>query len=91
MKKPVVFYSEGVRLAGDVYYPDGLSPGKKRAGIVLCHGYTGIKDLYLPDNASALRPCHHRARGRASGVGLARVMTQATARRASRGAPHPPG
>jgi hypothetical protein len=54
MKKPVVFYSEGVRLVGDVYCPDGLQPGEKRAGIVLCHGYTGVKDLYLPDNARVL-------------------------------------
>jgi uncharacterized protein len=54
MKKPVEFYSEGVRLVGDVYYPDDLEPGDKRAGIVLCHGYTGVKDLYLPDNARVL-------------------------------------
>ena len=54
MKKPVTFYSEGLRLVGDVYYPDDLSPGEKRAGIVLCHGYTGVKDLYLPDNARLL-------------------------------------
>jgi len=54
MKKPVVFYSEGVRLVGDVYYPDDLGPGDRRAGIVLCHGYTGVKDLYLPDNARIL-------------------------------------
>jgi len=54
MKKPVTFYSEGQRLSGDVYYPDDLSPGEKRAGIVLCHGYTGVKDLYLPDNARLL-------------------------------------
>jgi len=54
MKKAVTFYSEGLRLSGDVYYPDDLSPGKTRAGIVLCHGYTGVKDLYLPDNARLL-------------------------------------
>ena len=54
MKKPVTFYSEGVRLDGDVYYPDGLARGTRRAGIVLCHGYTGVKDLYLPDNARVL-------------------------------------
>ena len=51
MKRPVNFYSEGVRLVGDVYYPQDVRPGEKRAGIVLCHGYTGVKDLYLPDNA----------------------------------------
>jgi fermentation-respiration switch protein FrsA (DUF1100 family) len=54
MPKPVAFYSEGVRLVGDVYSPDDAGPGERRAGIVLCHGYTGVKDLYLPDNARAL-------------------------------------
>src|SRR2546426_9648060 len=53
-KRPVTFYSEAVKLVGDVYYPDDLRPGEKRAGIVLCHGYTGVKDLYLPDNARVL-------------------------------------
>jgi dipeptidyl aminopeptidase/acylaminoacyl peptidase len=54
MKSPVTFYSEGCKLVGDIYYPDDLRPGEKRAGIVLCHGYTGVKDLYLPDNARVL-------------------------------------
>jgi dipeptidyl aminopeptidase/acylaminoacyl peptidase len=54
MKRAVTFYSEGVKLVGDVYVPDGLPAGARRAGIVLCHGYTGVKDLYLPDNARVL-------------------------------------
>ena len=54
MKKPVSFYSEGCRLVGDVYYPDGPGRNVPRAGIVLCHGYTGVKDIYLPDNARVL-------------------------------------
>ena len=54
MKRPVTFYSEGVKLVGDVYAPDDLRPGERRGGIVLCHGYTGVKDLYLPDNACVL-------------------------------------
>jgi dipeptidyl aminopeptidase/acylaminoacyl peptidase len=54
MKQAISFYSEGVRLVGDVYHPDGARPGERRAGIVLCHGYTGVKDLYLPDNARVL-------------------------------------
>jgi len=53
-KEPVSFYSEGMKLQGDVFLPDGLKPGEKRAGIVLCHGYTGVKDLYLPDNARVM-------------------------------------
>ena len=51
---PVTFYSEGVKLVGELFAPDDLPPGQRRAGVVLCHGYTGVKDLYLPDNARAL-------------------------------------
>lgn len=54
MKRPVSFYSEGVKLVGDVYVPDDLPSGERRAGVVLCHGYTGVKDIYLPDNARVL-------------------------------------
>ena len=54
MKRPVSFYSEGARLVGDVYLPEGLGAGERRAGVVLCHGYTGVKELYLPDNARVL-------------------------------------
>jgi dipeptidyl aminopeptidase/acylaminoacyl peptidase len=50
----VSFYSEGTRLSGDLFLPDGLTPGETRAGIVLCHGYTGVRNLYLPDTAKAL-------------------------------------
>src|SRR5262249_54872323 len=38
----------------DVFIPDNLRMGERRPGIVLCHGYTGVKDLYLPDNARVL-------------------------------------
>jgi uncharacterized protein len=54
MKTPVHFYSEGLRLVGDLYRPADMAPGERRAGIVLCHGYTGVKDIYLPDNARVL-------------------------------------
>jgi dipeptidyl aminopeptidase/acylaminoacyl peptidase len=50
----VSFYSEGTRLSGDLFLPDGLSAGERRAGVVLCHGYTGVRNLYLPDTAKAL-------------------------------------
>lgn len=52
--QPVSFYSEGVRLSGDLFLPDDLRHGEKRAGIVLCHGYTGVRNLYLPDIARIL-------------------------------------
>ena len=54
MKKPISFYSEGCKLSGDLFVPEGLKPGEMRAGIVLAHGYTGVKDLYLPDTARVL-------------------------------------
>lgn len=50
----VSFYSEGTRLSGDLFVPEGLQPNEKRAGVVLCHGYTGVRNLYLPDTAAAL-------------------------------------
>ena len=49
MKTPVTFYSEGLNLEGDLYAPDDIRPREQRAGIVLCRGYTGVKDIYLPD------------------------------------------
>jgi dipeptidyl aminopeptidase/acylaminoacyl peptidase len=52
--QPVSFYSEATRLSGDLFLPDDLAPGEKRAGIVLCHGYTGVRNLYLPDIAAIL-------------------------------------
>src|SRR6516164_9803838 len=54
MLKPVTFYSEGVNLAGDLFLPADIKPGERRAGIVLCHGYTGVRSIYLPDNARVL-------------------------------------
>ena len=53
-KQAVTFYSQGCKLMGDLYRPDDIGDGETRAGILLCHGYTGVKDLYLPDNAAAL-------------------------------------
>lgn len=54
MRRVVEFYSESVKLRGDLYVPDGLKPGEQRPAVLLCHGYTGVKDLYLPDNARYL-------------------------------------
>ncbi|MBI5118833.1 alpha/beta fold hydrolase [Candidatus Poribacteria bacterium] len=49
----VRFYSEGARLAGTLYLPDTASEEAKCAGIVLCHGFTGIKETILPHYAQA--------------------------------------
>jgi dipeptidyl aminopeptidase/acylaminoacyl peptidase len=50
----VSFYSEGTKLAGDLFLPDDLKPNETRAGLLLCHGYTGVRNLYLPDTAREL-------------------------------------
>jgi dipeptidyl aminopeptidase/acylaminoacyl peptidase len=44
----VHFYSDGQKLAGVLTLPEGPGP---HPGIVLCHGFTGIKELILPDYA----------------------------------------
>ena len=38
----------------DLFLPEALASGEKRAGIVLCHGYTGVRSIYLPENARVL-------------------------------------
>src|SRR5262245_29175165 len=59
MERGVEFFSAGVRLAGDLYLPDeGAEP---RGGVVLCCGYTGIKDLYLNDMARRLSAAGYAA------------------------------
>jgi pimeloyl-ACP methyl ester carboxylesterase len=49
MEQAVQFFSAGCRLAGDLYTPEGLAPGERRPGVVLCCGYTGVKNLYLDE------------------------------------------
>jgi fermentation-respiration switch protein FrsA (DUF1100 family) len=50
-QRVVHFYSEGSRLEGDVFLPDDLRSGEQRPGIVLCNGFTGLRELVLPDYA----------------------------------------
>lgn len=45
------FWSEGSKLEGDYFLPDGMKPGEKRPAILLCHGYSGIRSVILPDYA----------------------------------------
>lgn len=45
MRTNVEFLSEGYRLRGHLYSPAGTDRG---AGVVLCHGFAGVKDLLLP-------------------------------------------
>ncbi len=50
-KRTVKFYSESVRLESDLYLPSDLKAGERRPGIVLCHGFTGLRALILGDYA----------------------------------------
>ena len=47
----ISFFSEGARLIGNLFLPAGLPPGAQRPGIVLCHGFTGVRQLTLPEYA----------------------------------------
>lgn len=50
-EQPVRFLSRGVELAGVLYRPDTETDGMP--GIVLCQGYTGTKEMFLPILAQA--------------------------------------
>jgi hypothetical protein len=52
--RKVGFFSDGHRLDGLLYSPEGLAPGERRAAVVLCVGYTYLKTLVMPDIAKAL-------------------------------------
>lgn len=47
----VSFHSAGSRLDGELLVPDDLPEGERRPGICLCHGYSGIRGLILPEYA----------------------------------------
>ncbi len=51
MKKNIEFYSDGSKIKGHLYLPDQLKDGEKIPGIVLCHGFAGVKELLLPPYA----------------------------------------
>jgi len=42
-RRAVSIFSDGVRMAGDLYLPKGLQSGDKRPAIVCCNGTGGIK------------------------------------------------
>lgn len=50
----VSFFSSGYRLDGLLYLPRDLAPGERRAGVVLCVGYTYLKSMVMPDIAKVL-------------------------------------
>jgi fermentation-respiration switch protein FrsA (DUF1100 family) len=51
MRTDVSFYSEGMRVSGQLYLPDQRREGEKLPAVVLCHGFAGFKELLLPPYA----------------------------------------
>lgn len=50
-KRTVTFFSEGTQVEGDLFLPANVKAGEPRPGIVLCHGFTGLRGGILPDYA----------------------------------------
>ncbi len=53
MKREVVFYSEGAKIIGDLYVPESYSEEDELPAVVLCHGFSGIREILLPSYAEA--------------------------------------
>jgi len=53
MKKGVTFYSEGCRIEGDLFMPDTCRQDDLLPAIILCHGFSGIREILLPPYAEA--------------------------------------
>ena len=52
MRRDVTFPSEGLNCAGWLYVPDGLREGEERPAIVMAHGFSALKEMYLDNFAS---------------------------------------
>ncbi len=53
-ERKVEFYSSGLRLRGVLYLPAAADAQPPSPGVVLCNGFTTVKELYLPPLARAL-------------------------------------
>ncbi len=53
-QKPVQFYSENIPMAGVLFVPNDRGPNERRPGIVMCHGFTAVKEVILPEIAQRL-------------------------------------
>jgi uncharacterized protein len=48
MRKDIMFTSQGQQCSGRLYVPDGLVQDQKVPAIVMAHGASGTKDVFLP-------------------------------------------
>ncbi|GAC1362294.1 MAG: alpha/beta hydrolase [Ktedonobacteraceae bacterium] len=51
MKRDVTFLSQGLKCAGWLYVPDNLAKGERRPAIVMAHGFSAVKEMYLANFA----------------------------------------
>lgn len=51
MRKNITFTSKSLSCRGWLYVPDDLTQGQKAPTIVMAHGFTGVKEMILPDFA----------------------------------------
>jgi len=51
MRQDITFMSQGLRCSGWLYLPNDLPVGQKIPGIVMAHGYSGVKEMYLSNFA----------------------------------------
>lgn len=52
----VRFFSERLLLDGELYLPDKLEAGERRPAVVVCSGYTGLKQIHPARFSRALAP-----------------------------------
>lgn len=58
LSEAAVFWSDGLQLAADLYLPSGPGP---HPAVVMCHGFGGLREFWLPDFAA-----HFNRRGYAA-------------------------
>jgi len=51
MKRDVTFPSQGLNCAGWLYVPDDLEDDEQRPAIVMAHGFSAVKEMYLSNFA----------------------------------------
>jgi alpha-beta hydrolase superfamily lysophospholipase len=54
MAEQVRFFSDGIRLVGYIYRPEGLRTSEKHSAVLVCHGFGAHQERYLPDIANYL-------------------------------------
>lgn len=51
MRQDITFMSQGLRCSGWLYLPNDLPAGQKMPAIVMAHGYSAVKEMYLSNFA----------------------------------------